>query len=368
MGFDTESEGEVLPQLGIDDAGDLFTGAGALADAGLGDWRALGDDSDDHDATAVPLIPLTGKAGNDASFLDDSKPIESRVREQRLLLAGLACSLLLHFSLGGVLVTFEPDAQETPTPDIVSIRLLPSNLLREEMLEPEAIVVEEELVEEPSEEPIAQAVELAAEESLPEPVDESEPLPETAFETEVAQSEEVLPESEIPDSQAVLDPPVIVIPNSEIVTRSIQSIESENTSRLWAYDCNAQQQESDFIRCDDQATPDYDRVRDKNTYRSLNPVRVLSRSQRTLPTIAENTGYLAGRLQDIQIPEGLSDYLMEEVEAGVAHNTNAGNRTLENIELMTDKSDAAKIARDVLGDPWIKTQSRNNAQRRVVPR
>ena len=109
-------------------------------------------------------------------------------------------------------------------------------------------------------------------------------------------------------------------------------------------------------------------MRENSTYRSLNPVRVLSRSERTLPAVTENAAALAGRLQNMAIPEGLSDYLMEEVEAGITHNTNAGNRNLENIDVMTDKSDAAKIARDVLGDPWIKTQSRINAQRRRVPR
>ena len=364
MGFDTESEGESLPTLGIDDAGDLFTGTAALADAALGDWAG---DEDDGASAAVPVIPAGDDAANAASFLDDSKAPESRVTEHRLLLAGLVFSLLLHFSLGGVLVTFEPDEHEPLIPQSVSIRLLPVNPLREERAEQEAPGDEAEPAAEPMlAESVAEEIELPAEEIIPEAVADNEPVPEAVVETAVAQSEEPMPEAR--DAQLPSVPAVIVIPDTTLVTRSIRSMESENNARLWAYDCNAQQEESDFIRCDDQSTPDYDRVRENNTYRSLNPVRVLSRSERTLPAVTENAAALAGRLQNMAIPEGLSDYLMEEVEAGITHNTNAGNRTLENIDVMTDKSDAAKIARDVLGDPWIKTQSSINAQRRRVPR
>jgi len=373
MGFETESEGEVLPELGIVDAGDFFAGADVLSDAVLGNWEAGNDGFEE--AGRVPVPSLFPDSGDEAgqNFHDDAKPADSRTRERRLLLAGLVLSLALHVVLGGVLATFEPPVHEPPTPEVVAIRLLPVNPLLEQTAEPEQVPVDESAIDEMEaiaviEEPVPEVAELLAEESIPEPVQEVESPVEQATDAELAQAEEATAESDFPDSPPVAEPPIVVIPSRDIVTRSIQSVEAENTSRLWAYDCNAQQQESELIRCDDQATPNYDRVRENSTYRSLNPVRVLSRSQRTLPTITENSSALAGRLQDINIPEGLSDYLMEEVEAGISHNTNAGNRALENIEMMTDKSDAAKIARDVLGNPWVETQSRSNAQRRVAPR
>ena len=74
---------------------------------------------------------------------------------------------------------------------------------------------------------------------------------------------------------------------------------------------------------------------------------------------------LAGRLSDLRIPEGFSDYVLEELEAGITHNANPGNRAVDHMLNFTDKSAAGAIARDLLSDPWIVKKAKQRQQKKV---
>ena len=134
------------------------------------------------------------------------------------------------------------------------------------------------------------------------------------------------------------------------------------------YDCNMLEEKDGLHTCDPTDRRDYRIVENNATYRALNPIRERSRSQRTLGVITQNAPELAARLQAADLPEGLSDYVMEEVEAGITHHSNPGNRSVQHMILMTDKSAAAAQARQVLGDAWVKTRAIELQQRKVHQR
>jgi hypothetical protein len=71
---------------------------------------------------------------------------------------------------------------------------------------------------------------------------------------------------------------------------------------------------------------------------------------------------LAGRLSDLRLPRGLSDYVLEKLEAGITLNTNLGNRAVDHMLNFTDKSAAGAIARELLSDPWV-VKKLNSANR-----
>lgn len=341
----------------------------------LHEFGELADFSDDDslaNPTSEPTIPAFD-ASNDASFLEkdiDSKLLALllRLTDRRLLLAGLLCSLILHLIAGGVLVNLEPEEHVINTPMQVQVRLIPENpllvdneVLPDEPLQESLDTAEEQAVEESPEQAPEAVVEIVDEQLIPEPA----PIIEETVEVEIAETEVAEP---LLQEQPVA-PPVLVVPSSAEVARSIETMEDADRSRLWAYDCNARQEESDLLNCDRQATPDYNIVLENSTYRDLNPTREISRSLRTLPTVAENAGELAGRLQSVNIPEGLGEYLMEEVEAGISHNSNLGNLPIYNIQIMTDNSDSAKFFRETRTDPWrtpgLMTEFKEKQQRQV---
>jgi hypothetical protein len=53
---------------------------------------------------------------------------------------------------------------------------------------------------------------------------------------------------------------------------------------------------------------------------------------------------------------------LEELEAGITHNTNPGNRTVDHMLNFNDKSAAGAIAWELLSDPWV-VKKPNSASR-----
>jgi hypothetical protein len=64
----------------------------------------------------------------------------------------------------------------------------------------------------------------------------------------------------------------------------------------------------------------------------------------------------------------LSDYVLEELQAGITHNTNVGNRAVDHIDLMTGRSAAATMVRQILGDAWVVKRAKELQQRKVHAR
>ncbi|MDP6416838.1 MAG: hypothetical protein QGG54_17665, partial [Gammaproteobacteria bacterium] len=81
-----------------------------------------------------------------------------------------------------------------------------------------------------------------------------------------------------------------------------------------------------------------------------------------------NAPALAARLSSSDIPQDLSDYVLEELQAGITHNTNVGNRAVDHIDLMTDRSAAATMVRQILGDAWVVKRAKELQQRKVHAR
>lgn len=297
-------------------------------------------------------------------------------REGRGLLIAVAASLLVHVLILSFFLNARIGADPVSLPSTVSIRLVPSN----PVLTPEESPVQEAPAPEPAVEnavisaPIdSEIVELAtealavedpalqAEPQSPAQVDEPPPVAEPS-QDQIVDTTDALP---VAPAQPRVNIPEVVLPSSEDLAQSIRAVEAQRTSRLWAYDCNPQQQESELITCDDRAqAPDagsVSRFSSQNaitsqTYQRFNPTQEVTRAQRSLPTVSRNAPALAARLDSIAIPADLSAYLRQEVEAGISHNANQGSLAADMQDRLTDQSDAAQQARQFTDDPWIRNR------------
>ena len=347
------------------------------------DWR---DDELDHDlheglSDAFAVEFAEDDFGSQPA-IDDKKQGFFSLKEQRLLLPALALSLSLHAGLAGWVLSARLLLPQDELPDFVEIQLIPFNPLLaddgiEELVEE---TVEEEIVEDQLE-PSEELVEIFEPELLPDielesqddttfeaPVEIAEVLvPEELKEHELIEPEEVIDQEQagLPAVESVvIEAPEVFVPSLVNVQESINRIEQENKSQLWSYDCDRIEEESELRRCKPTDRRNYARVERNSTYASLNPVRVLSQSVRTLRTVTSNAPALASRLQSSDLPEGLSDYMMEQVEAGITHNTNPGNIVIENMEIMIE-NDAAAQARYIMNDPWVLNRKKELQQRNV---
>ncbi|MBU14274.1 MAG: hypothetical protein CMQ14_04190 [Gammaproteobacteria bacterium] len=273
-------------------------------------------------------------------------------REGRGLLFAVAASLLMHVLILSFFLNARIGADPVSLPHNVSIRLVPSNPLLT-----------------PEETPVAEDLRAQAEPQAPAEVGESppiaEPRPEQIVDTPLPLPLPVQPRVNIPQ---------IVLPSSEDLVQSIRAVEARRTSRLWTYDCTPQQQESELITCDDRAEisagSSVSRFSSQNaitsqTYQRFNPTREVTRAQRSLPVVSSNAPSLAARLDSIAIPEDLSAYLLQEVEAGISHNANQGSLAADMHDRLTDQSDAAQQARQFTDDPWIRNRIKPRLSTRI---
>ncbi|MEQ8954375.1 MAG: hypothetical protein RL120_09595, partial [Gammaproteobacteria bacterium] len=119
---------------------------------------------------------------------------------------------------------------------------------------------------------------------------------------------------------------------------------------------------------DTAAAYDFDAVELNPVYRNLNPVRELSRTQRSLAMVSQATPQLASRLDELALPAGVPVYLMEQLEGNITHLSNPGNRSLQMMKELTASPVQQQAAR-VLGDPWVLNQYRlkQQRQRHIIP-
>ena len=161
-------------------------------------------------------------------------------------------------------------------------------------------------------------------------------------------------------------PPAIAVPNVVAIQQSVNSVRQADGVRLYQFDCDERQERSDLLDCGEQSTTGNFAEATRNaTYEALNPVRVHTRSQRTVSTVASNADELAAQLRISGVGSDLEQYLLNEVQIGISENSNSRFSGPALIERMTDQSDAAEQARRVLGDGWVELRSRELRERRV---
>ncbi len=319
--------------------------------------------------------------GQGAEFDDPAASAASdKQRESRLMQLAILMSLGLHGLLALLLLRDQslPHSPGEATPQFVRINLLPDNPLSpppvESLPEPEAETPDEAIL---------------SSEDNPPPLSEVAEEQQAVLEAIAAEVEPVLPDNSTPlaeqntaatDSQPAEAPPtdtrparpLINLPNVDVVQSTLQQMQDAERSQLWLRDCTRRQEENDLLDCEPSQQADYSAARRSNTYertyQSLQPLRSISRRERTLPTITENQAALAARLAEADINQGLADYLLQQTDAAISEGSNTGNRNIEQIIRMTDRSAAAQQAERVLGDAWIQLRSRELRKRRRVER
>jgi hypothetical protein len=318
--------------------------------------------------------------GQGAEFDDPAASAASdKQRESRLMQLAILMSLGLHGLLALLLLRDQslPEPANQSTTQFVRINLLPDNPLSpppaESLPEPEAETPDAATVSsEDNPPPLSEVaeeqqavVEALAAEVEPTLPDISTPLPEQNAAATDSQPAEAPPTDTRPR-------PLINLPNVDVVQSTLQQMQDAERSQLWLRDCTRRQEENDLLDCEPSQQADYSTARRSNifdrTYQSLQPVRSLSRSERALPTITENQAALAARLAEADINQGLADYLLQQTDAAISEGSSTGNRNIEQIIRMTDRSAAAQQAERVLGDAWIQLRSRELRKRRRVER
>lgn len=341
----------------------------------FGEFKDYSADDGLSQSAQEPTIPAFN-ASNDASFLD--KEVDSqllallqRLTDRRLLLAGLLCSLILHLIAGGVLVNLEPEEHVINPPMQIQVRLLPENPLLESLEDGEETL--EELSEEEIEETLAEVeVEEVVESTEEESIEELEPVIEDEIPAEaIAETElesEVAEEAEL--AETIQPPP---LPSLDIIRSVIEQDTSSRDieERSWASTCTNLQRQTGAMGCVTREEPEYAYIEQspeaKAIYDFHNPVVERSRTDRTISTLSANTGLLASNLANVDIPEGLGEYLMSELETTITLYSDANNRVQDNMNRMVDKSDAALIARSLF-DPSVRQMMQERQQRRIHSR
>lgn len=289
------------------------------------------------------------------------------------LMAGLIVSSLLHMTIAAVFLRSSVGtmnatingAMDNPVPSTVRIQFVPSNPLlattEEEPETPEVLEDEEAVFEEPVIE--EQLIEQALVESSTEEIEteQLEPGP-----SQVAEQAELV-ESSTTDQAPTVTPatnPTLTPPTLLAIQQSLETIESERASRFYSYDCNVIEQKEDIRECEPNDNRDFSSLVKNSVYDFHNPVRELSRSEKTVTAIARESRSLAGRLAQAGLPSGRGAYLLEQMEISIEINSNNGNRVARNMNMMVDSSAAAIQARRVF-DPWVQQQTKVLGARKV---
>lgn len=290
----------------------------------------------------------------------------------RLRVFAVTASLCLHFMLIFVAIRYGEFEIVPPPAPTLTIGLIPNNPLMQEQSsqlppqpqEPQTAegAEEVELTQEPEPEMPAELPEAAA------PLDQAGPTREpqsSADDEELAESAE--PETAQDPSSVITIPSVVTIQNRVAEDRERQ----QAASRDWRITCTELQRVSGVLGCQTREEANYRaeelQPQRQSVYEFHNPPAERSRAERSLSTIASHTGELAASLAMADLPDGLSDYLMAEVEAGISLYSNQGDPVLDNMDRMVDRSAASQMARELF-NPWVQLQMQQQQQRRYYSR
>lgn len=305
---------------------------------------------------------------------------KSVVVDRRLMATAVTLSLALHVALGSSLLGVSFSPSPLLVPDSISIRLIPElpPVIAEETdsLLPDSsstAEIEEIEIAEQIEEVDNTPLESVVEADQSEPIDNSEPAIEEELPAElIAETEQLSDLLEI-DSDPIETNPPVPLPSLDVIQSVIQRefTEQQQEDRDWASTCTNLQRQSGVIACASQEETDLSGIERPPEalaiYNFHNPVVERSRTERSMRIIGGNSALLAANLANADIPEGLGDFMMAELESTITLYSTQGNRALVNMERMTNTSDAALISRSLF-DPWVRAQLLENQHRRYYSR
>ena len=289
-------------------------------------------------------------------FVKDKVEFSQTSNESKIQLIAVTISIFAHVTLGSLVLNSRLSLESEPNPDFLEIQLIPKNPLLEkveEILEPKELA-EEELIEEVAE------IEEIPESDLIDQVIKNIP-PDLV---EVAEQEVTDISNEPQAAEEAIETPEVFLPSIVNIRDALDAIEDDDVARLWAHDCDFIKENSELHICNPTDWRNYKVVELNSFYANLNPIRELSRGVHSLRTITSNAHMLAGRLESANLPSGLSDYVLEQIEAGITFNTNSGNLAIDNINIMT-QSEVAATARAIMNDPWVVNRAKELRQRNV---
>jgi len=290
------------------------------------------------------------------SFGKNNGDLSQTSNESKIQLIAVTISIFAHVTLGSLVLNSRLSLESEPNPDFLEIQLIPKNPLLEkveEILEPKELV-EEELIEE-----VAEVEEIPESELIEQVIKNISPDL-----VEVAEQEVTDISNEPQAAEEAIESPEVFLPSIVNIRDALDAIEDDDAARLWTHDCDFIKENSELHICNPTDWRNYKFVELNSFYANLNPIRELSRGVHTLRTVTSNTHVLTGRLQSANLPSGLSDYVLEQVEAGITFNTNSGNLAIENINIMTQSAVAA-TARAIMNDPWVVNRAKELRQRNV---
>ena len=338
------------------------------------------------------IVPQTAPPALESLAAEAVTDAGQRRRDYSPVLLGLAISAVMHAALLAMLVVTRGSnpGDTAAIPEVVRINLIPPQRQPDPQLTPDSSAQtpavtptpmpvptddqdaassssgsSPQLVREPAPEPDAE---------LPPPA-VPEPTPEV--EVTVQTAEQAAPEAGVSnlferDRSDQLSPSSVPLPTVAAVRSQLQQMQENADADAWRRDCTRRQAQSELLDCADDrdyaSLPTASSAPREAIYRALNPVRRVSRAQRSLPAIAANVDGVAARLADSDIADGLAEYLLEQTEIGITDESASGNRAVEHMRRMTDRSAAAEQARMLLADPWVLRRSRELEQRKVVER
>lgn len=282
----------------------------------------------------------------------------------RLRLFAVVASLCLHILLITVALRYGELSLSPESRPSITIGLVPDNPLVFEAVPAESVDTNTPETTQAEE---ADGAEISEPEQ--DQLVELEQSVETEATIEAVETAEVEPEPvEVESTAAVIQAPSIT---SILNTVNQNREQQEAESREWANTCTELQRVAGVLGCQQEQRPYYQALEQapeaQSVYEFHNPPAETSRSQRALPTIARNSALLAENLAMANVPQGLADQLMAEVEAGISLYSNRGNPTLDVMDRMVDQSAAAQIARE-LNSPWVQFQRQQLNLRRYSNR
>ncbi|PCI77685.1 MAG: hypothetical protein COB20_07135 [SAR86 cluster bacterium] len=271
-----------------------------------------------------------------------------------------AISAILHFVLASTLFYFvanDLEKIEEHVPKSIRVKFVPSNPL---------LIQVEEIIPETLSESVA-PIPLA--ESYPAlPMVESQPESSRTDVPEISESEIVeTPPVENSYSNSQRQVETVTLPSVESVRRVLSNSLRSDASRFYTYDCNKLEEEKEFSGCAPSDTRDYSSLTRNPVYDFHNPAVEISRSSETVTTLARQSARISGQLASSNLPPGLYDYVLEELEQGIETYSNNSVRALDHMNTMVDKSAAGVMARRVF-DNWVQQQSTLLQSRRVENR
>lgn len=370
-------------QLGNDPALEAELGSETLLPLGSGDAVLAGTANSEtaslNEAAWLSLVAdeaheMAGQFSSDSVTSLRKSPTLDGEKGVRALIAGAAASVLLHAILLASLLSVRvlaPDSFHIPL-DAIEVALIKA----EPDLAGEAELTQES-VQPISNEPAPAAVEaepddqLSLEGQTQEALRQIEAPVEVVVEApiEVPAIERVEQDEPNDAAEPTTTDPDVLLPSLYSLRRTLDQLDTEQRRQRSASvrrACTVLERDDQLIECVPRDARNYQTVEANEVYRGLNPIREVSRSQRTLRTVAGQSAALAERLESSDIPQGLSDYVLTEIEAGLEIYTNSGNRQLQDQQRATTTWDPVQQAVNrVMNNPINRAAYKEKAERQV---